>query len=240
MRFFWLCMLAFARLAAATDALPPRPVESILADYVKAVGGYPAVDRLTSRETLADLHHGPRVTLYWQKPNEVLSLTKKERIGFDGARGWTLSSKRKIKKLARGAEVPIEMDANPLRYVHIRDFYSELNPAPPEDIDGEKMEVIVAPNSLSATKLYFDATTHLLRFVDESGEVSAYFKNKVEYLDYQEVDGVRLPFRILHTTTQPGGASEDLKIKKITHNVHLQPEIFSTPQAGHVVMGGRR
>jgi hypothetical protein len=234
-------MFAIARLAAATnDAPPPRPVESILSDYVKAVGGYAAVDRLTTRETVASLHRGPRITLYWQKPNQVLSLDKKERIGYDGSRGWTLSSKRKIKKLAKGAEVPIEMDANPLRFVHIHDFYSELNPAPDEEIEGEKMEVIVAPNNLSATKLYFDAATHLLRFVDESGEVSAYFKNTVEYLDYQEVDGVRLPFRILHTTTEPGGASEDLRIKKITHNVPLQPQIFSTPLAGHTVMGGKR
>jgi hypothetical protein len=239
MRLFWLCILAVARLAAA-DAPPPRPVESILADYVKAVGGYAAVDRLTTRETVASLHRGARVTLYWQKPDQVLSLSKKERIGYDGSRGWTLSNKRKIKKLAHGAEVPIEMDANPLRFAHIRDFYTELNSAPGEEIDGERMEVIVAPNDRSATKLYFDAASHLLRLVDESGEVSAYFKNKVEYLDYREVDGVRLPFRILHTTTEPGGASEDLRIKKITHNVPLQPEIFSKPQGGQVVMGGKR
>jgi hypothetical protein len=242
MRFFRLWAIVMAQVAAAAADAPPlaRPVESILADYVKAVGGYAAVDRLTSRETVAGLHHGPRITLYWQKPNQVLSLTKKERIGFDGTRGWTLSSKRKIKKLAHGAEVPIEMDANPLRFVHIRDFYSELDPSPPEELDGEKMEVIVAPNNLSATKLYFDAATHLLRLVDENGEVSAYFKNKVEFLDYQEVDGVRLPFRILHTTTEPGGASEDLRIKKITHNLQLQPEIFSKPLAGQMVMGGKR
>jgi hypothetical protein len=145
-----------------------------------------------------------------------------------------------VKKLARGAEVPIEMDADPLRYVHIHDFYGELNPAPPGEIDGERMDVIVAPNNLSATKLYFDARSHLLRRVDESGEVSAYFENRVDYLDYREVDGVRLPFRILHTTTEPGGASEDLRIKTITHNMALQPEMFSKPQAGQVVMGGRR
>jgi hypothetical protein len=239
MRFFWLCIIALAH-AAAADAPPPRPVESVLADYVQAVGGFTAVDKLTSRETVANLHHGSRITLYWQKPDHVLRLGKKERIGYDGSRGWTLSSKRKIKKLAKGAQVPIEMDANPLRFVHIRDFYSELNPAPGEEIDGEKMEVVVAPNDLAATKLYFDAATHLLRFVDERGEVSAYFKNTVEYLDYREVDGVKLPFRILHTSTEPGVDSEDLRIKKITHNLALQPEIFSKPQAGQVVMGGKR
>jgi hypothetical protein len=170
----------------------------------------------------------------------VLAVGKKERTGYDGTHCWTLSFKGKVKKLVRGAEVPLEMEANPLRYVHIKDFYSELDAAPGDEIDGEKMDVIVAPNNLAATKLYFDATTHLLRRVEEKGETSAYFTNTVDYLDYQEVDGVRMPFRILHTTTEPGSRSEDLRIKKITHNVILQPEIFSKPMPVQVVLGGKR
>jgi hypothetical protein len=239
MRFFWVWMIASASGAAA-QAPAPRPVESILADYVKAVGGVEAVDRLTSRQTIADEHHGPKITFYWQKPNKVLSISKKEREGFDGSRGWTLSAKSKVKKMARGGELPLEMDANPLRYVHMHDFYSQLNPDRVEEIDGEKREVIVAPNNIAATKLYFDPATHLLCRVEESGETSAYFKNTVDYSDYQEVDGVRLPFRIVHTTTEPGGRNEDLRVKEVTHNLTLQPEMFSKPLPGPVVMGGKR
>jgi hypothetical protein len=124
--------------------------------------------------------------------------------------------------------------------VHSKDFYSELDPAPSEEIDGEKMDVLVAPNNLAATKLYFDATTHLLRRVDEKGETSAYFTDTLDYLDYREVDGVRLPFRMIHTTTEPNSRAEDLRVKKITHNVTLQPQIFSKPLPGQVVLGGKR
>ena len=240
MRIFWASAVVFAHLAFAVDVPTPRAVSNILADYVKAVGGYEAVDKLVTREIIADIHRGPRVTIYWQKPNHVLSISKKGRSGFDGAHGWMLSNKRKLRNMAHGAEILIEIDANPLRYVHIQDFYSELNPAPDEDLDGEKMEVILAPNNLSATKLYFDASSHLLRRVEESGEVSAYFKNTVEYLDYTEVDGVRLPFRIVHTTTEPDAQGEDLRVKKISHNLPLQPEMFSKPLPGQVVMGGKR
>jgi len=239
MKLFRICTIAIAQLALAAETAP-RPVERILADYVKAVGGETAVERLTSRETFADVHRGPNVTLYWQKPNKVLAVTKKERTGYDGSSGWTLSKKRKVKKLPRSAELPLELDANPLRYVHIKDIYSELNPAPAEELDGEKMEVILAPNTIAVTKLYFDLATHLLRRVDEQGETSAYFKNTVDYLDYEEVDGVRLPFHIVHTTNEPGGHGEDLRIKKIAHNVPLQPEIFSKPLPARVVMGGKR
>lgn len=240
MRFFCSWMLAISAVSAALQAPSGRPPESILSEYVKAVGGQQAVDRFTSRETVAQIHHGTTLTIYWQKPDKVLAIGKKERTGYDGTHAWTLSSKNKVKKLIRGAQLPLEMDANPLRYVHINDFYSELDPAPGEEIDGEKMDVIVAPNNISATKLFFDAKTHLLRRVEEKGETSAYFTNTVDFLDYQEVDGVRMPFHIIHESTEPGGTSEDLRVKKITHNVALQPEMFSKPMPGQVVLGGQR
>ena len=224
----------------AADGPAGRPPENIWADYVKAVGGEAQVDRYTSRETVADVHHGKPVTLYWEKPNKVLEIAKKERTGFDGSRCWTLSAKNKVKKLAHGAELPLEMDANPLRYVHIKDFYSELDAAPMEEVDGEKMEVIVAPNNLASSKLFFDAGTHLLRRVEEKGESSAYFTNTVDFLDYQEVDGIQLPFKIIHNSTEPGAGTRELHVKKVTHNVVLQSEMFSKPLPGQVVLGGKR
>ncbi len=217
-----------------------RPADSILSDYIKAVGGQEAVDRLMTRETMVSVHRGPDLTLYWEKPNHVLSASKKERTGYDGTHCWTLSSKNKVKKLAHGAELPLEMEANPLRFVHMKDLYSELEDAPSAEIDGQKMDVIVAPNNIAATKLYFDATTHLLRRVEEKGEISVYFTNTIDYFDYKEVDGVQLPFRMVHSTTEPEGRSEDLRVKKITHNVTLQAEVFSKPIPGQVVLGGKR
>jgi hypothetical protein len=240
MRIFCIWLVIVPYVAIANPSPTGRPAEIIWTDYVKAVGGQEAVDRLTSRETAIDVHHGKDLTFYWEKPNKVLSVSKKERTGYDGAHAWTLSAKSKVKKLVRGSELPLEMEANPLRYVHIKDFYSELDPAPAEEIDGEKMEVVLAPNNLNSTKLYFDATTHLLRRVEEKGEISAYFTDTVDYLDYRAVDGVQMPFHIVHTTNEPQGRTEDLRVKKITHNVTLQPEIFSKPMPGQVVLGGKR
>ncbi len=102
------------------------------------------------------------------------------------------------------------------------------------------MDVIIAPNNIAATKIYFDAATHLLRRVEEKGEISVYFTNTIDYFDYKDVDGVQLPFRMVHSTTEPEGHSEDLRVKKITHNVTLQAEVFSKPIPGQVVLGGKR
>jgi hypothetical protein len=240
MRIFFSLLTSLTYIAAAPQTPAEASVDSIWAGYVKAVGGQPAADRFTSRETVVNVHRGPDITLYWLAPNKVLSIGKKERTGCDGTHCWELSSKSKIRKLVRGAELPIEMEANPLRFIHLKDLYPELNTAAAEEIDGEKMNVLMAPNNLGATKLYFDAATHLLRRVEVKGEVSAYFTNTVDYLDYREVDGVLLPFHILHSTTEPEGHSEDLRIKKIAHNVKLQPEMFDKPIPGQVVLGGKR
>ena len=102
------------------------------------------------------------------------------------------------------------------------------------------MDVVIAPNDLAASKLYFDATTHLLRRVEEKGQISAYFVNTIDYLDYQEVDGVRLPYHIIHTPTEPQGHKDDLHVKEINHNVKLRLEMFSKPLPGQVVLGGKR
>ncbi len=240
MRIFlsWIC--AATSVAWGADQPSGRPVDAILADYVKALGGAAAIDSIKNREMKIDVHRASDVTLYWSQPNKVLSVGKRERMGFDGAHAWTLSAKSKVKKLPHGAEIALEMEANPLRFAHAQDLYDELNPAPAAEIDGQKMDVIIAPNKTGETKLYFDSGTHLLRRVEEKGESSVYFVNTLDYTDYQDVDGVRVPYRIVHKTTAPEVKAEDFKVKEITQNLELREEMFTKPLPGKVVLGGKR
>ncbi len=214
-------------------------MDDVVRDYVQAIGGMPAVERIETRETQAERHHS-KVTYFWQKPNKVLLLDGKKKLGYDGGSGWMLSSKKRVTKLSKGSEQPLEIDANPIRYGHLRQLYSEVNPASPETIDGRKMDVLVAPNDLGATKLYFDASTHLLARVDETGVTSAYFKHVTDFSDYKDQDGVKLPFRIVHHSTEPGVKTEELRISKVMQNVPLKPDIFKKPAGGSVTFGGKR
>ncbi len=224
----------------AAEQPASRGIDQILQSYIQAVGGQAAIDRIQTREVSASRHHGPKLTYYWQKPNKVLLITKKEKIGFDGSSGWVLSKKKHITRLAKGAQQPLEMDANPIRYVHLKSLYSEVNSAPPEELNGVKMNVLVTPNDIGATKFYFDPSTHLLVRIDETGETSAYYTQATEFMDYKEVDGIRLPFRIVHTSTEPGISPEDIRISEIKQNIDLKSDIFSKPNASTVVFGGKR
>ncbi len=239
MRQATLLLILSVSVQGAADRAAAR-VDQILQSYIQAIGGQAAIDRIQTREVRADRRHGPKLTYYWQKPNKVLLVTKKARIGYDGSGGWVLSKKKHITKLAKGAQKPLEMDANPIRYVHLKALYSEIDPAPAEEVDGAKMDVLVAPNDIGVTKFYFDPSTHLLARIEETGETSAYYKQTTELLDYKEVDGVRLPFRIIHSSNEPGIGTEDIRISKIEQNLDLKPDIFSKPNGITVVLGGKR
>jgi hypothetical protein len=238
--FFCSSVLLFSvSLMMRAGSVTGKSVDQIVQAYVQAIGGMAAVERIETRETHAQRHHS-KLTYFWQKPNKVLLVEGKKKFAYDGGSGWMLSSKKRVTKLSKGAEQPLEIDADPIRYAHLRALYSEVNPAPPETVDERKMDVVVAPNDLGVTKLYFDAATHLLARVDETGETSAYFKHVTEFLDYKDQDGVKLPFRIVHHSTEPGVGTEELRISKVIQNVPIRPEIFKRPSGGTVILGGKR
>ena len=236
-----LFLLVCSWFTVFAQTLGNNSVDSILSAYIKAVGGQAAVDSITSREVRGDDHHGPKATYYWQAPNKVLVVSGKGKIGYDGGSGWEYSKKKKIKHLPLGAHLALEMNADPLRYVYLKRLYpGGLTVGPKDTVDGQQMDVLVAPNNLGATRLYFDAQTHLLRRVEEAGEVSAYYKNTTDFLNYKKVDNIQFPFRILHATTTPGGSSEDFRVIHVTHNVPIRPEMFGKPTGGPVILGGKR
>jgi len=223
-----------------TAATQPKPVDAVLHAYVQALGGEAAINRINDRQIEAKVHRAGKVTYYWAKPNKVVRVAHGEKVGFDGSSGWMLSRKKKLTKLPKPEQQDLETNANPLRYAYLHDLYSDPEAAPPESLDGRPMDVIVAPNNIGSTKFYFDASSHLLVRMEEFGVTSAYFKQVTEFLDYKSVDGIQFPFRIVHSTTEPGMKEKEIRISSIDQNVGLKPEFFTKPQLGAVTLGGKR
>ena len=234
------CALILIFSALSFSAPAPKTVDAVLADYAKALGGLPAIDAINTRQVSGSRSLLGKVELYWQKPNKVLMLADKARTGYDGSAGWFYSKRKRLARLPQGQQLPIEMDADPIRYVHLKQLYSEVDPAPQKSLDGVLMDVLVAPNDLAQTTFYFDAQTHLLARIDEKGDSSAYFTQTVWFDDYKPVDAIQFPFRITHKTSDKGAASEDFRVKSVKNNVTLNAEIFSKPESTNLVFGGKR
>jgi hypothetical protein len=219
---------------------PPKSVDEVLRLYVDALGGKDAVQAVTSRDLEVKQHRTGKATLYWQAPDKVLRVVPREREGFDGASAWYETKKKKVKRLPKAAEDQLETDANPIRYVHLKEMYSELEPAPTEMLDGSPMDVLTAPNQIGATKFYFDAGTHLLIRIQEFGVNSAYYKHATDFADYKDAGGVKLPFRILRSSDEPGTEKGELRILKVRENPPLNAAMFTKPNIAAVMTGGKR
>jgi hypothetical protein len=237
---FLLITASGTEWAAGAGNQSPAAVDQILSAYIQAAGGEAAIDAISTREIHANEHHGPKLTYYWQKPDRLLVIEGKERIGYDGRSGCVLSKKKRVTRLPKGQQKTLEMDANSLRYTHLKTLYSELNCVPPQEINGRMMDLIEAPNAVGSTKFYFDHQTHLLAQIDEFGETSAYYMHTTLFSDYKRAGAVALPFRIVHKTNEPGVSERDVRVSDIEQNIPLAASLFTKPVSGAVVLGGKR
>jgi hypothetical protein len=219
---------------------PVATVDSVLHAYVQALGGEAALNRIADRQIEAKIHHAGKVIYFWAKPNKVVRVAHGEKVGFDGSSSWMLSRKKKLTKLPKAEQWELETNANPVRFAHLRDLYADVEPAAAERLDDRPMNVLVAPNNIGSTKFYFDTSSHLLVRIEEFGVTSAYYKQVTEFLDYKTADGIQFPFRIVHSTTEPGMKGKELRIASLDQNVGLKPEFFTKPQLGAVTLGGKR
>ena len=220
-------------------ARAPESVDQILKNYVDAVGGQAALDKVTTREVEIAHVLGVNAKLYWMAPDKVLWRANRERQGFDGSGGWYATKRKRIKKLERSRQDEIETNVNPLRFTQLHALYHELDPAPAESLDGQLMNIIVAPNSIGATKFFFDTTTHLLVRIEDFGALSAYFHHTIEFADYKEMDGIRLPLRIEKQTDEPGAETGEIRLTHVKQNQPLDAVMFRKPDLGGVLTGGK-
>jgi hypothetical protein len=78
-------------------------------------------------------------------------------------------------------------------------------------------------------QLFFDAQTGLLiRRRDMSNTVVGSFPEQIDYEDYRDVDGVKLPFTIRYSPPDPS-TGNTLQFKEITHNVPVDDARFNPP-----------
>ena len=92
-----VCLCLFAQ------SPKPDSVNNVLAAYTSALGGAAAIDRIATREVRGTVGLNAHVTYYWQKPNKVLRIGKRDRVGFDGSSGWIAVRRGRTRRLGRDA-----------------------------------------------------------------------------------------------------------------------------------------
>jgi photosynthetic reaction center cytochrome c subunit len=220
-----------------TQGLPNSlPTASqLLENYISAVGGDTAIERITSRIVRGSVKFRGQSTsleIFTKAPNKqavVRHYQEGDSITvFDGHAAWFSTPGRPAREL-HGADLDAaELDADLQFPLHIQRYYSELHVEYPEKVDEHESYVLFCVRKgQPPAKLYFDAQSSLLvRVVRYKESALGVNPEQIDYSDYRDVNGVQVPFRI--TISEPTSSST-IRIDQVQENVPVNDAKFSRP-----------
>lgn len=199
-------------LAPATPP-PPRPaqpatkptVDELLAKYETSLGGKDNLAKVTSRYIKASrLETDGKTTEpeeIWQKGVKVNAQTTYGSIViseiFNGTDAWKLSNKDKIDLKADEME-QIKRDAQIFLNPNLKALYPQMDVRFLEKLEGRDAWLILATTAdKKRERIYLDAETGLLlRRVSSTPTILGNFAYQVDYADYKDFGGVKVPTTI--------------------------------------------
>jgi len=216
---------------------PPPPVAKkdekalqVIADFIGAVGGAEALNKITSyslKGTSAIAARGTKVevevNILRRKPDKYAEIMKSEAIGeirqiYNGKNTFVQTDfglKRELPMAINTAEIEIFA---PLNSLLKKETFKSLIYQGAFDREGKKAHVIEATTAENQTvALAFDVETKLL--VSYAGQFFSY-----SYDDYRRVENIRLPFNIAREPFM------DIRLDEIKLNPPLEDSSFTSKE----------
>ncbi|HVS82447.1 MAG TPA: caspase family protein [Pyrinomonadaceae bacterium] len=230
------------RLSTALTALPagatsPIPtIEQMLERHVQAIGGKPALEKLTTRVTkgsfvqiLGQTNLTATFESYQKAPNKTLYINSAgTQQGFNGAIGW-IKNNGKLRNVTGEQLAQMKRGSDFYGSTKLSELYAKISFVRMDKVGSHDVYVFEAtPSDGKPHTLFFDTQTALLLRSDSYLEAQ---KGKPEptetyYEDYREVDGIKLPF----TQRQVGSAyTITLKVYEVKHNIPIDDVKFDGP-----------
>jgi hypothetical protein len=220
---------------------PAAPsADEVLDKYIQALGGAERLAKLTSfvaKGTSAG--YGPEGN---DRPVEILAQTPGRRTtiiqtlngvsttAYDGRAGWIGAPLRPVPvmEVTGSALEGLKLEAELSFPGRIKQMLTKWRVGFPTTIDDRDVHVVqgTAADGGIAT-LYFDVDSGLLvRLVRYAGSVVGRVPTQIDYAQYGEVAGVKMPFR--WTVTWLDGR-ETYQISEVLPNVSIDPARFGRP-----------
>jgi hypothetical protein len=214
----------------------PRPaVEEIFAHYVQAVGGpkAAATKTLVMKGTrVASQNRNWPNEITWSAPDKLLSVMTLPqttvRQAAAGDTGWVLNG-TKLQTLTATqtatARRGLEEVVSAVKVTQVPGMQS----AGTEKIEGRDMWVVVRSTPETTLKYYFDAENGLLRrrlAINHAAVLP--IPEQLDFEDYRDVDGVKLPF-IIRKSAIDTYDSWTRTFTEIKRNVAVNDNLFAPP-----------
>jgi tetratricopeptide (TPR) repeat protein len=219
--------------AQSTAMLPT--VGQLIENYIQALGGAPAIEKITSRvEQGTSQYRGQRVNaeIFTEQSGKqmiIRHLASGESMSvFDGREGWLIFPNQPLHEMHDADIAAARMDADLQFALHIRQMFPDLRIQYSEKIAGRDVYVLIGTQaSHSSTHFYFDRQSGLLvRMVRYADSPLGLEPSQVDYADYRPVDGVQVPFLV--TVSEPGSNST-IQVEQVQQNVAIDDSRFAKP-----------
>jgi len=224
---------------------PPAPgapsADQILDRYIAALGG---AQRLASLRSFVakgtyegfDTNFGKvAAEIFAQAPDQrttiVHPIAGDSTTTYDGRNGWIAATNTQLKLAAlTGGELDgARLDAEMSFPGGIKQYLSRWRTGfPPLSIDDHNVQIVqgTAPGG-SSVKLFFDKESGLLvRLVRFTNTVVGFIPAQIDYSDYRDVSGVKMPFK--WTATWTDGKSS-FELTDVQPNAQIDAAKFDKP-----------
>lgn len=211
--------------------------DQLLDKYLQAVGGAVAIDKVNSRVMKGTISFGDRnipIDIFSKDPDKRVSFAHTPDgdsvTAFDGHEGWLGVPKRAVHEM-HGPDIDAAaMDADLHFPAHLKGMFSEVQVRGKEEIgDHEAYFVIGQREAKTPLRLYFDVQSGLLVRLVRYGETPlGRLPTQIDYADYRDVGGVKIPFR--WTLARPSGRFT-IQVSDVKQNVPVDDAKFAKPPA---------
>lgn len=231
-------------LAGPTMA-PPEPktstgptADQLFDKYVVAEGGASAIDKITSRVMKGTIDFSGKsfpVDIYAKAPDQRISYTHLPEgdsvTAFNGHEGWLGMTGRPPRDMHGSDLEAAAIDADLHLAMHLKAMFASAEVrGTQQKIPDHSAYVLVGQREGKAPMLlYFDDQSGLLlRMVRFSDTALGLLPTQIDYADYKETDGVKVPLR--WTLSRPEGKFT-IQISDIQQNVPVDESKFVKPPA---------
>jgi len=247
MKMLTRAVMIAALIAVLAQTALAQTAEEIAEKYLTAIGGRVALGKIKSRHaigratfTTPDGEYSGTVEVFNQAPNKWRSLATVDLPGagmgpitidqrFDGISGYGMDSRWGIYEMTGNVLNNRANSSFPTPFLTLEERGATLEFARKEKVDGrDAYVVLLKPRFGSMMQCFIDAESFLL--VKTIVALNVNVQQTVEFRDYRDVDGVKVPFQLKSTT---GDQSETVNVTKVEHNTAFDDDMFSKPGTRH-------
>lgn len=231
---------------AGSGVRPAAPApEEVLARYVAAVGGREAISKLRTlilrgtREATQGRNWPFQVT--FKAPDRILTITtfpaqgqepqSEHRQAVAHGRGWIRNQRGEVREVSAAELADLRAGARLLAPIKIEEPFPKMTSGGLERVGDRDAYVLIGSPSPGVTvRYFFDRETGLLvRRLSLRETVLNPIPEQIDFEDYREVGGVKLPFTI-RTSNIDTYYSSTRKFTEIRANVPVDDALFQMPK----------